>query len=326
MSTDPDESTAVFLDFDTLGSGDLDPSPLAEASGGNLRLFGATGSREVQERIADARLVYLNKVRLGRAEMEAAARLEFIGLTATGVDNVDLKAATERGIAVSNIRAYCTGSVVQHVMGVMLALTHRLAEYRALVAAGDWQDAGNFCLLDYSIRELEGRKLGIVGYGELGRGVARMGEALGMEVLKSERADAESIRPGRLAFEQVLTESDVLSLHCPLTAGTQGLIGAAELRRMKTDALLINTARGGLVDTAALAAALADGRIAGAGIDVLPQEPPVDGDPLLEYRGDNLILTPHVAWAAREARQRAITELAANVRAFLAGERRNRVN
>ena len=325
MSNRP-KADAVFLDLDTMGAGDLDLAPLAVAVGGSLEVHGATEPDEVARCIADARLVFLNKVKLGRAEIEGASRLGFVGLTATGVDNVDLQAAGEQGVVVANIRDYCTQSVVQHVMGVMLSLTHRLAEYTALVAAGDWQQAGNFCLLDYSIRELAGRRLGIVGYGALGRGVARMGEALGMEVLISERPGADSLRPGRRRFEEVLTEADVLSLHCPLTDDNRGMIGTGELDRMKTDAVLINTARGALVDTAALAAALADGRIAGAGIDVLPQEPPVDGDPLLDYRGDNLILTPHTAWAARESRQRAIEELAANARAWLAGEPRNRVN
>ncbi len=318
-------SEAVFLDFDTLGSGDLDASPLSDATGCGLTVHGGTEAHRVTGRIAGARMVFLNKVRIGKAELAAAPRLEFIGLTATGIDNIDLDEARARGIAVCNIRAYCTASVVQHVVGVMLALTHRFSEYHGLVAAGEWQAAGNFCLLDYTIRELEGRRLGIVGYGELGRGVARLGEALGMQILVSERPGVERPRPGRVPFDEVLRKADVLSLHCPLTDATRGMIGRAELAAMKDDALLINTARGGLVDTGALAGALAEGRIAGAAIDVLPTEPPVDGDPLLEYRGDNLILTPHIAWAAREARQRAITELAANVRAFLAGERRNRV-
>ncbi|MEJ2604008.1 MAG: D-2-hydroxyacid dehydrogenase [Gammaproteobacteria bacterium] len=324
--SDPRRPTAVFLDIDTMGSGDLDTTPLAEAVDGELEIHGGTEPERVIERIADAELVFLNKVRLGRRELESAPRLGFVGLTATGVDNIDLEAASELGIVVSNIRDYCTRSVAQHVTGVMLALTHRLSEYRALVAAGDWEQAGNFCLLDYSIRELCGRRLGIVGYGALGRGVARVGEALGMEPMISERPGAARVRPDRQPFETVLTEADVLSLHCPLTESNRGMIGADELARMKPDALLINTARGALVDTAALAAALAEGRIAGAAIDVLPQEPPVDGDPLLEYRGDNLILTPHIAWAARESRQRAIDELAANARAWLAGEPRNRVN
>ncbi len=325
MSNSP-KVDAVFLDLDTMGAGDLDLAPLADAVGGGLEVHGATEPEQVAHRIADARLVFVNKVKLGRAEIEGAGRLGFVGLTATGVDNVDLEAAGERGVVVANIRDYCTQSVLQHVVGVMLSLTHRLAEYTALVAAGDWQQAGNFCLLDYSIRELAGRRLGIVGYGALGRGVARMGEALGMQVLISERPGARSLRPGRRPFEEVLIEADVLSLHCPLTDDNRGLIGAGELERMKRDAVLINTARGALVDTGALATALAEGRIAGAGIDVLPQEPPVDGDPLLDYRGDNLILTPHTAWAARESRQRAIEELAANARAWLAGEPRNRVN
>jgi glycerate dehydrogenase len=246
-------------------------------------------------------------------------------LSATGTNNVDLEAARERGIGVCNLRDYCTASVVQHVLGVMLLLTHKLREYDALVRSGAWQRGEQFCLLDHPIRELAGRRIGIVGHGALGRGVARAASlALGMEVLVANRPGG--IRAaGRHDLDRMLAQVDVLSLHCPLTPQTQGLVGAAQLAAMKPDALLINTARGALVDSRALADALRSGRLGGAAVDVLPQEPPVDGNPLLEPDIPNLIVTPHVAWAARDARQRCLDEMALNVEDFLRGGHRGRV-
>jgi glycerate dehydrogenase len=214
--------------------------------------------------------------------------------------------------------------VVQHVFGVLLLLTQRLREYDALVRSGAWQRGEQFCLLDYPIRELVGRRLGIVGYGTLGRGVARAATAFGMEVLVANRPGGTAV-PGRMDLDELLPAVDVLSLHCPLAPATQGMIGAAQLSRMKRDAVLINTARGALVDPTALAHALRDGRLGGAAIDVLSQEPPVDGNPLLAGDIPNLIVTPHIAWAAREARQRCIDEMAANVADFRRGGRRGRV-
>jgi glycerate dehydrogenase len=237
---------------------------------------------------------------------------------------VDLVAAAELGIAVCNLHDYCTASVVQHVFGVLLVLTHRLREYDALVRTGAWQRGGQFCLLDFPIRELAGRNLGIVGYGTLGKGVAQVARAFGMQVLIANRPGGTR-EAGRIDLHDLLPRVDVLSLHCPLSPATQGVIGAHELALMKHDAVLVNTARGALVDSAALADALRGGLLGGAAIDVLPQEPPVDGNPLLAGDIPNLIVTPHIAWAAREARQRCIDEMAANVRAFRSGERRNRV-
>ena len=313
----------VFLDFDTVSCGDVDIAPL-EALGLDLVLHGVTRPEALPARLAGARILVTNKIRVGARELDAAPDLELVCLAATGTNNVDLDAAGARGVAVANITGYCTASVVQHVYALVLALTHRLADYQRLLHEGAWRDSPQFCLLDYPIRELTGRRLGIVGLGELGGGVARAAPAFGLEVLASERPGAPA-RPGRLPFEQVLAECDVLSLHCPLTDATRGMIDAAALTRMKPGALLINTARGALVDSGALAAALREGRLAGAGIDVLPQEPPVDGDPLLDPSIPNLIVTPHVAWAARESRQRAVDEIAANIRSFLEGGRRGRV-
>jgi glycerate dehydrogenase len=315
---------AVFPDFATVSRDDIDLASL-EATGIELVRYPVTTPDALHARLAPAEILITNKIRIGAAEMDAAGGLKLICLSATGVNNVELEAAKARGIGVCNITAYCTASVVQHVYALILALTHHLAGYQRLLQRGAWKNSPQFCLLDYPIRELAGRKLGIVGYGELGRGVARVAPAFGLEVLVSARPGAQEIAAGRLPFRQLLEEADILSLHCPLTDATRGLIDAAALARMKPDALLINTARGALVDSAALAEALRAGRIAGAGIDVLPPEPPVDGDPLLDMEVPNLIITPHVAWAAREARQRAIDEIAANIRSFLEGGRRGRV-
>jgi len=226
---------------------------------------------------------------------------------------------------VCNVRGYATPAVVQHVFALILALRTRLVDYRRAVADGRWQRSPHFCLLDYPIRELTGSKLGIVGYGELGKAVARVAEAFGMQVLISQRPGGPE-RPGRLPLHELLHQVDILSLHCPLTPQTQGLIGGEALKLMRPDALLINAARGGIVDEAALASALRAGRLGGAGIDVLTEEPPLRGSPLLETGVPNLIVTPHIAWASRESRQRLVDEVARNIQAFLAGRPRNLVS
>ncbi len=316
---------AVFLDFGTMGAGELDPSPLAEVVP-DFKAFVSTPAGDVATRIDGVEFVFINKISMTAEIIAAAPKLRFIGLTATGVDNVDLDAAKKHGIAVCNIRAYCTQSVVEHVFAVLLNLAHNIRRYDALVRSGAWQRAENFCMLEFPIRELSAMTLGIVGHGVLGRGVAEVARQFGMSVLIARRPGV-AVTPDddRVDLDAMLKSCDVLSLHCPLTDATHGLIGAEQLKLMKPTAILINTARGALVDTAALLAALRDGTIAAAAIDVLPQEPPVDGNPLLDYQGDNLIITPHIAWGTVEARQNAINELAANVRAFLAGESRNRI-
>jgi glycerate dehydrogenase len=313
----------VFLDLETVARGDLDLSPLRDALP-RWTLHPHTAPGEVVARIAGAAVLVTNKVVLGRAELEAAPGLKLICVAATGTNNVDLEAAAERGIAVANVRAYATPAVVQHVFALILALTQRLPEYREALAAGAWQRARQFCLLDFPVRELQGRTLGIVGYGELGRAVGRVAEAFGMEVLVSQRPGGAPVE-GRMPLDELLPRADVLSLHCPLAGNTRGLIGARELGRMRSDGLLINTARGGIVDEGALAQALRAGRIGGAGVDVLTVEPPAHGNPLLEPGIPNLIVTPHVAWASRDARQRLVGEVAANVQAWRAGRERNRV-
>lgn len=315
---------AVFLDYATVSfDGDLDPAALQRALPG-IGVRDHTTQDQVADVIAGAEAVLMNKLRLTREIMERTPTLRLIAVAATGTNNIDLAAARERGIAVCNLRDYCTASVVQHVFGVLLLLTHKLREYDQRVRSGAWQRGEQFCLLDFPIRELTGRSFGIVGFGALGRGVARVAQAFGMNVVVANRPGGER-EPGRVDLEELLGRADVLSLHCPLTPATEGMIGAAELARMKPDAVLINTARGALVDAGALADALRGHRLGGAAIDVLAQEPPVEGSPLLAADIPNLIVTPHIAWGAREARQRCLDEMAANVEDFLRGGRRGRV-
>ena len=314
---------AVFLDYETVSKGDLDISGLTGVMPG-LQIYGSTSDSEVAERIADAEIVLLNTFVMTRALVHGAKHLKLIALAATGTDNVDLAAARERAVGVCNVRGYCSRSVMQQVWAMILGLTQRLDELTRLAKDGSWERSETFDYFKHPIRELSGRTLGVVGWGELGRAAAGAAEAFGMRVVVANRPGGAH-EPGRFDLYEVLAMSDVVSLHCPLNESTRGLIGARELALMKPDALLINTARGGLIDSHALAAALKAHRLGGAGIDVLPQEPPVDGDPLLDPDIPNLLLTPHVAWAAREARQRCLDEIAANVRDFLMGGRRSRL-
>ena len=315
---------AVFLDFGTVSTGDdLDIHPLLKILP-NLEVHSVTADSDVDERIAGRNIILTNKADISRARIEANSTLQLIALTATGVNNVDLVAARERGVAVCNIRDYCTPSVVQHVFATLLSLTHSIREYDHALKLGAWEKGEQFTLLHFPIRELAGRTLGIVGYGVLGQGVARVAEAFGMRVLIANRPGGAP-EPGRVDLDELLPQVDVLTLHCPITDATRGLISARELSRMRPDAIVINTARGGLIDADALAGALREGRIGGAAIDVLTQEPPVDGNPLLSPDLHNLIVTPHTAWAAKESRHRAIDELAANVGDWLSGGLRGRV-
>jgi glycerate dehydrogenase len=315
---------AVFLDYGTVSNGDLDPAPLERVLPG-IVLHVRTAQADVPARIAGFEAVLANKSVINGAAMAANPQLRLVALTATGVDNVDVAAARTAGVAVCNLRDYCTDSVAQHAFAMLLALTHRVADYHALVAAGRWQEAGQFSVFPYPIRELRGRVLGIVGHGALGSAVARIARAFGMQVEVANRPGGTPVE-GRRDLDALLPVLDFLSLHCPLTAATRGLVSRERLSRMKPDAVLINTARGALVDARALAQALKAGRLGGAGIDVLEREPPPADHPLLDRSIPNLIVTPHVAWAAREARQRCLDELALNVQSFQSGGRRNRVD
>jgi glycerate dehydrogenase len=323
---------AVFLDFGTVSHDDLDTTQLERVLPG-ITLHATSTDAEVEERIAGAEFILTNKLNITRARMRAVPGLRFIGLTATGTNNIDLEAARELGVAVCNIREYCTVSVVQHVLGAILLLTHRFREYGHAAVDGTWSRSEQFTVPGAPIRELSGKVLGIVGYGTLGKAVARAArDALGMRVLVAKRQGTQPaaepdthVPPVRVTLDELLRNADVLSLHCPLTPATTGMIGRRELALMKPEALLINTARGALVDLEAVAGALRGGDLGGAAIDVLPQEPPVNGNVLFEPGIPNLLVTPHIAWAAFEARQRAVDELALNVEDFLRGGRRGRV-
>ena len=314
---------AVLLDWATMGP-DLDITEL-QALLPELEIYDDTDDDQMAERIAGAEIVLGNKVMLSESLFDSAPNMRFIGLTATGTDNVDLVAAKERGIAVCNIRAYCTQSVAEHVFGCLLGLAHKLGDYAADVRQGAWQEADNFCMLTHPIKELSAMTLGIIGYGELGKGVANIAKAFNMDAIVAARPGVEEIPEGRVSMDELLRRADAITLHCPLNDVTRNLFAAAEFAAMKKTAFLINTARGGLVDSQALVDALRDGEIAAAAVDVLPQEPPVNGDPLLDYKGDNLMVTPHIAWGTLTARQAAIDELTANIAAFLDGEERCRV-
>jgi glycerate dehydrogenase len=313
---------AVFLDYDTVSNGDLDTSGLSAAVD-DLQLCESDDSK-IAGRIRDAEIVLLNKVELSRALLQNAPNLKLVAVAGTGTDNIDVAAARELGVAVCNVRGYCTSAVVQHVWALILSLTQHVSDYARLAQNGSWTRDEVRTVLSHPIRELNGRIFGVVGWGELGRGAAKVAEAFGMRVVIANRR-GEKPSPERMELAQLLAVSDIVSLHCPLNDSTRGLIGERELALMKPDALLINTARGALVDGNALMLALKAGKLGGAGIDVLPQAPPLNGDPLLAADIPHLIVTPHVAWAARESRQRCLDEMAANIRDFLGGVRRSRV-
>jgi glycerate dehydrogenase len=316
--------SAAFLDYATLGPG-VDTTQLERLV--DAKYYDSSAPSDVAARVVDCDIAILNKAKLGADAIKGAKRLKLIALVATGSDNVDLAAAKERGIAVANIRDYCSTAVVQHVFALVLGFTQQIAGYNALVRAGAWQKSRTFAMFDHPIRELTGRVLGLCGYGSLGQSVGRVGECLGMRVIVSARPGTRraDVPKDRVHFDDVIEQSDVLSLHCPLTPATRHLIGAPQLKRMKRDSILINTARGGLIDSAALVAALRAGEIAGAGIDVLSHEPPQKGDPLLAPDVPNLIVTPHIAWAARESRQRALDQVTENIADFLKGGRLRRL-
>lgn len=285
--------------------------------------YGETAPDEVVERLDQATIAICNKLPLRAETLKQLPELRLIAVAATGVDNVDLEYCHEHNIAVCNTRGYAINSLPEHALMLMVALRRNLIAYRADVKAGRWYEARQFCLLDHTIEDLKGSTLGIVGFGKLGQSMGNLGNAIGMKVIVAERRNASVVRRDRVAFEEVLRLSDVLSLHCPLTKETKNLIGAAELKQMKRSAILINTARGGLIDDHALIEALKNGWIAGAGIDVLRNEPPRDGNPLLDVDLPNLIVTPHNAWASRQAMQTLADQLIDNLEAFIRGEPQN---
>lgn len=304
----------VFLDRDSLIA-NVRPPAFAHA----WQDHAATAEQEVVGRLQGATVAITNKVPLRAAAIAQLPDLKMVAIAATGSDNVDLAACRERGIVVSNIRNYSTVSVPEHCFALLLALRRNLRAYIADVEAGQWERSTRFCLLDHPIGDLAGSRLGIVGYGALGKQVAHLARAFGMEVCATSRSPIGDSGVIQLELDELLRTSSVVSLHLPLTEQTRHLIGARELGLMRRDALLINTARGGLVDEAALAEALQAGRIGGAGFDVLSKEPPLPDNPLLRLRLPNFILTPHVAWASDGAMQRLADMLVDNIEAWEAG-------
>ena len=311
---------AVFLDKDSMGA-NLEFQRLQDAVE-DYRAFTTTKPDEVISHLKDADIAIVNKVVLGTKEFDACPNLKLIAVTATGTNNIDLAAASARGIRVCNVIQYGRPTIVQHTFSLILALANRLIDYVTDVRHGEWQQSPVFCMMHHPIIELEGKTIGIIGYGDLGQGVAKMAEAFGMKVLLGARPGHEnSSSPDypRLPLKELLPQVDILSLHCLLSPETHNLIDAEALGMMKPSAFLINVARGGLIDEPALAQALIDKRLAGAATDVLSAEPPKDGNPLLNYAIPNLIITPHCAWASREARQRLLDKTAENIVQFRNG-------
>lgn len=313
----------VILDAASLGS-NIDITQLT-SSVTQCDVHAITNPDQIIERIRDADVVMTNKVKLNETIFEKSPSLKLIVVLATGTNNIDLEAAKKRGITVCNITRYGAATVAQHTLMLMLALSTRLLDYADDVKKGRWEASPFFCLLHHPIIELAGKTLGIVGYGELGQSVARLAEALGMRVLIAARIGEKNMqsKEPRISLDELLSQVDVLSLHCPLTSQTHHLVNAQRLSLMKPTAFLINTARGALIDDQALITALLKGQLGGAAIDVLDAEPPEATHPLIQAVKNgvpNLIVTPHCAWASREARQRLVDQAVQVVHAFQAGQ------
>jgi glycerate dehydrogenase len=310
-------TNAVLLDQKTLGD-DVDLTKLSQMFS-HWHAYPLTDVEQIVTRCHDAQLIITNKVELSRETLMQLPNLRLIAVAATGVNNIDMVAAGDLNIDVLNVEGYAASSVAQHAFSLLLRLTNRARDYQQFINQGEWQKSPFFCNLDFPMLELAGKNFGIVGFGSLGQSTAKLAQAFGMKLLISERPGATTIRDERVSFEQLLAHADVVSLHCPLTEETDRLINSGTLKLMKSSALLINTARGGLINEPDLVAALGTGEIAGAALDVLSTEPPVDGNCLLEYRGNNLIVTPHIAWATTDARQRLVDILTRNISKFCQG-------
>ena len=310
----------VVLDRDTLVN-----RPFEFDFPHTLSSYGTTEAHETLARIRGADIIITNKVVISAEHIAANPQLKLIALAATGVNNVDVEAAKQNGTAVCNIRAYGNESVAEHAFMMMITLMRNLPAYQRDVAAGLWENSPFFCHLGAPMRDLNGKTLAIFGRGNIGQTLATYAQAFKMKVVFVEHKHAETVRDGYVSFDEAVRTADALSLHCPLTPETANMIGEAELQQMKPGAILINCGRGGLVDEAALVAALKYGQIGGAGFDVLTQEPPRDGNPLLKARLPNLIVTPHIAWASQEAANRLFDILVDNINRFVAGNPQNLV-
>ncbi len=307
----------VFLDRDTIGPAVTITRPDFHHEWVE---YGKTPEAQVAERIRDADIVITNKAPVREVSIAAASKLKMIAVAATGYDVVDLACAKERGIVVSNVRGYAVSTVPEHTFALIFALRRSIVGFREDVIAGEWQRANQFCFFNHPIRDLAGSTIGIFGGGTLGSSVARIAEALGMKVLFAGRKGASDVAEGYTPFEAVLEQADIITLHMPLKPETRDLIGIDEFRRMKRHPLIINTARGGLVNEADLVTALDEGLIGGAGFDVLTKEPPAPDNPILKVIDrPNVILTPHVAWASDEAMQSLWRQVIGHVENFKKG-------
>lgn len=315
--------SGVILDLASLAETDLKLDNLLAALP-DWQTFSASTLEQAEQRIRGKQVVVTNKVPITEKMMRENPGLKLVCVTATGTNNIDLEVAQKYGVAVSNVVAYATDSVVQHVFAMMLSHFTSMPTYTQAVKNGEWSQAEQFCLLDYPVLELRNMTLGIIGFGELGQGVAKIAEAFGMQVLVAQREGGEA-QEGRLPIDELLPQVDVLSLHVPLADNTHHLLDERRLRLMKPSALVINTARGAVIDNAALAKVLREGVLGGAALDVLDQEPPPLDHVLLQPDIPNLTITPHSAWAGRQARQNVVDETLRNIQAFIAGESRNRV-
>lgn len=312
----------VVLDGGTTNPGDLSWAPLEAL--GTLTVYPDTPPELVLDRAQHAQAVIVNRVHLTREMIDALPELAYVGTLSIGVNQVDGAAARERGIPLCNVPFYCVDTVAQHALSLLLCLCGQVHAFSDTVRGGGWDDAVAMSHTTRPMVELSGKTLGILGYGHIGAKMAGFGQALCMEVLVYSRTKKEAPGCRWVSLEELFAESDVLSLHCPLTPETQGLVNRERLALMKPTALLINTARGGLIDEPALAAALNQGRLAGAGLDVLAQEPPAADCPLLTAK--HCVITPHIGWASRQARARLVNTVAENLKAFLAGRPQNVAN
>jgi len=317
----------VVLDSFTTDQGEPEAfwGPLREL--GELALHPRTGAGDVIPRALGATAVLTNKVVLGAAELAALPDLRYVGVLATGTNVVDLAAARSAGVVVTNVPGYATDAVAQLVFGLILHFTHDVAGHAAAVREGGWAAAPDYCFFRQPLTELAGKTLALVGSGAIGEAVATIAEAFGMKIVRG-AVPGSATRAARVPLQQALGLADVVSLHCPLTAATQGLVGARFLQAMRPDAILINTGRGGLIDEAALAHALDQGRLRGVGLDVLSAEPPPAGHPLTRAGAPwsrRVVITPHIGWGTIEARHRLARAAADNLAAFLAGQPRHRV-
>ncbi|BBN82466.1 glycerate dehydrogenase [Pseudoalteromonas sp. A25] len=309
----------VLLDAKTLADTSL--SPFQQF--GQFTAYDNTPPALVVARCQHADIVITNKVRLDAKELAQLPNLKLICVAATGTNNIDLNAAKAQGVTVTNVAGYSTASVVQHTFTLLGNLLGNVHQYIKDCEQGLWQQSDMFCRLDHPITEIAGKCFVIVGYGTLGKAVAKVASAFGAQVIIAEHQHSKTIRPGRTAFESALQQADIVTIHCPLNDKTKDLFEHSTLALLKPSAVLINTARGGIVNEKALVNALEQGQIAGAAVDVLSNEPAQSNNPLLNYKGNNLLLTPHIAWASKESIERLVQNLTQNIKSYVQGHTQN---